>query len=452
VTAFNVLSRDTLPKIKTGNGPEQADPGESLRLIEIIICLHPAAMQGFLGHRWITVDRLVFIKPACGRRICQIHVSHAKRRSAPFMSMTTPESRQQGHEGLSFANLMRDCFVWGVLMVNHRKQIASCTPEAERLLRLRPGQTVNASLSVVPAPLQEIIREVISTNKPLTDRSLVLPQTGREPVVLHVCATPVSSQAGQIEVVVVLNDLTPAQRLEQNMRRLDRLASIGTLSTSMAHEIKNALVAVKTFVGLLLEKSRDDELAQTVGREMSRIDAIVSQMLRFGGPARPVHSPVRVHDVLNHALRMVQHQIDGTLVCLSRRFNASPDAVTGDDYQLEQAFVNLLLNALEAMGSNGTLTVATENVPAEPDAGAPAELRGAHRIRVSVQDTGVGISTENMARLFEPFFTTKQTGTGLGLPICQRIIQEHHGAISVQSEPNKGTTFTVLLPASGQTS
>jgi two-component system nitrogen regulation sensor histidine kinase GlnL len=354
-------------------------------------------------------------------------------------------------EGLSLTGALRDCFVCGVLVVNHRKRITSCTPEAERLLRMRPGQTVNAPLSVVPARLQEIIREVISTNKPATDSSLVVPVAGQESLALHVFATPVSSQAGQIEVVVVLNDMTPARQLEQNMRRLDRLASIGTLSTTMAHEIKNALVAVKTFVDLLLEKNRNDELAQTVGREMSRIDAIVSPMLQFGGPARPVHSPVRVHDVLNQALRMVQHQIDGTLVCLSRRFNASPDAVTGDDYQLEQAFMNLVLNALEAMGSNGTLTVATENVPAEHDAGAPVELRGAHRIRVSVQDTGVGISPENMARLFEPFFTTKQSGTGLGLPICQRIIQEHHGAISVQSDPNKGTTFTVLLPALDQT-
>jgi signal transduction histidine kinase len=249
-------------------------------------------------------------------------------------------------------------------------------------------------------------------------------------------------------VVLVLHDLTSARQIEQHIQQLDRLASLGTLAAGIAHEIKNALVAGKTFVDLLLEKHQDAELVEVVRREMGRIDAIVSRMRNFAGPARPAFSEVRLHETLEHSLRLVQPQFEAKLVSLNRSFLASPDVIHGDDYQLQQAFVNLFLNALEAMGPNGTLSVATDILPPGAMHGKfPAATDVAH-LQLTIKDDGIGISRENMARLFEPFFTTKPNGTGLGLLITQRIIQEHRGAITVQSEPDKGTTFQILFPAS----
>jgi two-component system sensor histidine kinase HydH len=241
-------------------------------------------------------------------------------------------------------------------------------------------------------------------------------------------------------VVVVLNNLTSAPVFEQNMRRLDRLASLGTLSASMAHEIKNGMVAIKTFVDLLLEKGHDTELTEVVNRELQRINAMVTQMLRFAVPKGAAFNTVHVHELLDHSLRLLHHQIAGKLISLQRRYEAQSDTVRGDDVQLQQAFMNLLLNALEAMGSNGVLTVATEITEGE---------NGARLMRIHIQDTGVGIKPENLGRLFEPFFTTKKNGTGLGLAISQRIAHEHHGVIQVQSSLNAGTTFSLSLPASG---
>ena len=126
-------------------------------------------------------------------------------------------------------------------------------------------------------------------------------------------------------------------------------------------------------------------------------------------------------------------------ITLERSLQAATDLIQGDDYELQQAFVNLVLNALEAMGSDGRLTVTTETVG----------TNGAPQIRITFNYTGVGIPPENMARLFEPFFTTKPSGTGLGLAITQRLIQEHQGTISVQSTPSQGTTFEIHLPAAG---
>lgn len=227
---------------------------------------------------------------------------------------------------------------------------------------------------------------------------------------------------------------------EQNMRRLDRLASLGLLSAGMAHEIKNGLVAIKTFIELLLKKGEDRELTRVVERELNRIDWMVGQMLRFAAPGKDEFAPVRVHNLLDHSLRLIEHQLTGKMISLKRNYQAASDAVMGDEYQLQQAFMNLLFNAIEAMGMNGTLTVNTETVE---------EKKGEYRLRIQVHDTGAGIAPENLARLFEPFFTTKKNGTGLGLAICQRIVQEHDGEIRAESELKKGATFMVLLPAGG---
>ena len=225
---------------------------------------------------------------------------------------------------------------------------------------------------------------------------------------------------------------------EQSMRRLDRLASLGMLSAGMAHEIKNSLVAVNTFVGRLLEKGEDPEFSETVRRELRRIDALVSQMLRFAAPGKNEFATVRVHDLLDHSLRLIEHQIKGKFISINRRYTAAPDAVSGDEYQLQQAFMNLIFNAVEAVGMYGVLTVTTEVSEARPHG---------RRVCIHIQDNGMGIPPENLPRLFEPFFTTKKSGTGLGLAICQRIVHEHDGDVTAQSETRKGATFSISLPA-----
>jgi signal transduction histidine kinase len=335
------------------------------------------------------------------------------------------------HQGLSA----------GVIVLGEHRQIQCCTPEAERLLGLPPGQLPGCDLSALPAPIEKLAREAFTTGRAVAPRTLAL-ATGREAPVFRIAAIPFASATGATQVVVTVQDVVVVRRLEQSLHRLDRLASLGTLSASLAHEIRNAFVAVRTFVDLLLENNRDAELAEVVTREMRRIDSIVSQMLKFGAPGRPAFAPVRVHELLDHSLRMLQHQFDSKLIALHRNFAAAHDAIKGDDYQLEQAFVNLFFNALEAMGPNGRLSVATEL--SRPQPAAPPF------VRVTVTDNGIGIPPENMRRLFEPFFTTKQNGTGLGLAITQRIVREHHGDITAASEPGKGTTFHVLLPVHGE--
>jgi signal transduction histidine kinase len=292
---------------------------------------------------------------------------------------------------------------------------------------------LGAPLSSLPASLAGLIRQAARSGRPVLNREISL---GRM-TVLRASILPVKMGAGS-ETVVVLNSLTSKPVFEQNLRRLDRLAGLGTLSASMAHEIKNGMVAIKTFVDLLAQNGQDTELTGIVGRELERINLIVTQMLRFAAPSRAAFATVRVHEVLDHSLRLMQHQISGKLISLQRHYRAEPDTVCGDDAQLQQAFMNLLINALEAMGTNGVLTVATETLQNGGDG---------RQLRINIQDTGVGIAPENLKRMFEPFFTTKKNGTGLGLAISRRIVLEHHGLIRVESDPGKGSRFSLSLPA-----
>jgi len=223
----------------------------------------------------------------------------------------------------------------------------------------------------------------------------------------------------------------------EKMQRLDRLANLGMLSAGMAHEIKNGMVAIRTFVDLLLEKTPDAELGEIVRHELERINAIVTQMLRLAAPSSASFKTVHVHELLDHSLRLLKPQISVKLITVKKNYRAETDAVRGGEAQLQQTFMNLLLNAVEAMGPGGTLAIGTEIAGGED---------GARVLKIKIQDTGVGIAPENLEKLFEPFFTTKKNGTGLGLAICQRVALDHHGVIEVQSETGKGSTFGILLP------
>ena len=229
-----------------------------------------------------------------------------------------------------------------------------------------------------------------------------------------------------------------ANDLQENLRRLDRLANLGLVSAGLAHEIKNGLVAIKTYVELLLEKGEDKEMAGVVRRELKRIDGLATQMLRLSAPKSGAPAKVQIHEVLDHSLRLLEHQMSGRMILLKRDYRATPDTVRGDEAQLQQAFMNLVLNGIEAIGSNGELTVRTEIF---------FGAAGGCGLKIFFEDTGPGITAENLARLFEPFFTTKKNGTGLGLAISRRVAEDHHGTIEVVSEPGRGSTFIVTLAA-----
>ena len=361
------------------------------------------------------------------------------------MLFATASTADAAREPRGLADALRDYLHCGVLLFTPPQTVALLTPETGRMLGL-PGPETPGTLDSLPEPLRALVREAAASARPLAERHLEWKPEGGPRVVLHARATPIPGPLAGSPVLVVLHDAAPLQRLEQALWHLDRLASLGTLSAGMAHEIKNALVAVKTFIDLLLEKDPGSELAGVAKRELCRIEAIVASMLKFSGSAKGAFHPVRLHEFLDHSLRLIGPQIQVKSVSLARSFQAPVDLILANNQELHQALMNLLLNALDAMGADGVLTVATDLAPPEEAADCLRDSPEPARLRVTIQDTGRGIDPEHLPHLFDPFFTTKANGTGLGLAITRRIIQEHRGTIAVQSQPGVGTVFTLLLP------
>ena len=220
--------------------------------------------------------------------------------------------------------------------------------------------------------------------------------------------------------------------VSRNLERLDRLANLGLFSASIAHEIKNGLVAINTFCQVMAEAREHREMAEVARRELKRIDGLVTQMLRLAAPKPPTLAPLEVHGLLEATLGLLQPQLADRMITLRRDYRANPATVIADEAHLQQAFINLLLNALEAMGQGGELTLVTES--------------GQGRLRISIRDTGTGIEPKYFGHIFETFFTTKKQGTGLGLAISRHLVEALQGTIEVQSQVGKGSTFTIVLP------
>lgn len=359
------------------------------------------------------------------------------------MSVEDPDS-------LGFTSALRGCLRCAVISVDAQRKITGYNSTAEKLIHLKASHVLGKSIDLLPAALQKAINDTFSTGTPDQDRHVLLSGKKGENLEVQISTTPVSVETGKTAgVVLVINEISAIKKWESNMRRLDRLHNVGTLSASMAHEVKNAFVAVKTFVDLLLEKNPQAELAEIVRLEMSRIDSILGQMRKFSGPAKPEFTEVRLHLILDKSLQLIQHLLAVKKIHVTRAFSAAFDSVQGDANQLEQAFINLFFNALEAMDTNGRLTVSTRILPSGSKVAGLPQQRNGPFVQVVIQDDGRGILPENMDRLFELFFTTKPDGTGLGLAITRRIIEEHHGAITVESQVNKGATLSMVLPVDG---
>jgi len=228
--------------------------------------------------------------------------------------------------------------------------------------------------------------------------------------------------------------------IEKNLMHSDKLAALGTLASSVTHEIKNPLASVKIFCQLVSLKYEDskfrDKFNNIVPNEIERIENIVDQLLNFAKSSTLEYNKLNVNSIIDNLLDLIQYEAYKYNINISKQFEVDIPLIMADQEQLKQVFMNIILNAIQAMPNGGNLDIWTDsNV-----------IKGTEYVSIIVKDTGVGISEEFMGKVFEPFNTTKPNGTGLGLTIVHRIIKDHNGKIEINSELNKGTTVTVYIP------
>jgi PAS domain S-box-containing protein len=340
----------------------------------------------------------------------------------------------------------------GVIAADVDGRITVFNNEAEQITGSKSADLLEHSIDGLPASIRALVQETLQSGARPENRELIL-DSGEGGLVVRASSSIFHGEQGQmLGVLVVLTDITALKRLELQIRRSDRLASLGTLSAGMAHEIKNPLVSIKTFAQLLPERYQDSDFRETfsnlIGHEIDRIDSLVNQLLRFARPAKPLLKPMHVHTILEKSLQLVGHRLYHKEIKLTRSWNADVDTIRADADQLEQVFLNFFLNAMEAMKPGGEMVVSTEVQPAEEWVTAVTGTNGdVHEVlRITIRDNGEGIRSEDIPHVFDPFFTTKDYGTGLGLSVVHGIIQEHAGQIEVESELSKGTAFHILLP------
>ena len=242
--------------------------------------------------------------------------------------------------------------------------------------------------------------------------------------------------------IVILEDLKEAQANEERLERAERLAAVGELAAAVAHEIRNPLAVLKGAVSLVPRRLDDreflEQFSQVAAAEMDRINGTVESLLRFSRYSQPHMVSTDIRRIAEKACSLISEYGREMGVDVEFTCPAHVPALCGDGDHLTQAILNLLLNGIQAMPAGGTLRVEVNWRP------------GTRYVEIAVADTGPGIAPELRDHVFEMFFTTKESGTGLGLPLVQRIVYSHQGFVEFESETGKGTTFIVRLPVIAQ--
>ncbi|MFB0562715.1 MAG: ATP-binding protein [Candidatus Lokiarchaeia archaeon] len=234
------------------------------------------------------------------------------------------------------------------------------------------------------------------------------------------------------------------REIEKSLHRADKLAALGTLASSIVHEIRNPLVSIKTFTQLATRKFNNRDflnMFQTiVPEELERLENILNQLLNFGRSSQPEFHSINIEEVIDSILSLMNTELSKSNIKVIKLYGKDVPQIVADGEQLKQVFMNIVLNAIQAMPEGGNLRIIT-SLGQEVVVSDTADF-----VTIKFEDTGCGISQENLNNLFSPFFTTKNGGTGLGLSISRRIIEEHKGHIHVESKEGKGTSFTIGLP------
>ena len=340
----------------------------------------------------------------------------------------------------------------GVIILDPRGWALSLNPAAEELTGFSRSQVVGRPIGETfppPAPLASLVAKTVALGRSHGDFDATFTRADGARLFVSAVASLVSDPHGETRgVVLVLRDLSRVRDLEEQVRRSDRLAALGVLAAGVAHEVRNPLVGVRGAAQLLEREPTFPqplrEFTRIIIREVDRLNRIVDGLLAFAA-RRPVEGrPCNVNQVVEEALRLEESGIHAVGVRVTRKYDPELPAVAGDPDRLLQVFLNLIRNGAQAMAGGGDLLVWTRFERLAPQIGGRAAAV------VEIRDRGPGIPPHVQQQLFNPFFTTKDGGTGLGLPISLRIIEEHGGTIEVQTRAGEGSTFRVLLPIPGE--
>ena len=332
----------------------------------------------------------------------------------------------------------------GVMAVDLEDRIESWNSQMEVMFALPRGEALGRSLNAVlpPAFLEEYYR-VRPTQGIHNLYKFRLNTTANESRTTNIAIAPlVSKTFSVIGRLIIVDDITDRIELESQLSQAEKLSSIGLLAAGVAHEVNTPLAVISSYAQMLAKQVHGDDrqsaLLEKITKQTFRASEIVNSLLNFSRTSGTEFTDVDLNRVIKDTLTLLEHQFKTARINVQQELYQDLPVIHGNTGKLQQVFLNLFLNAKDAMSGGGTLTITTGN---------------GHNVQVMVADTGSGIAQEHIHRIYDPFFTTKSKpktgasgGTGLGLSVTYGIIQEHAGKIRVDSTPGRGTTFIMEFP------
>lgn len=348
----------------------------------------------------------------------------------------------------------------GIITVDRQGLLTSLNKSAEKIVGYSPQDTSSLDPSVLSIRLKEILallQQTLTKQERIQHQEIEISKEADGVAFVEVNTSLLRNRKGEIfGAIADIRDITQRKSMEELMVRVDKLTSLGELSAGMAHEIRNPLAGIKTSVQVMEKKistSSGKVLIDGILCEIDRLNKIVTDLLDFSRPSPPVFASVDISIILERALDLVSEKIRKNRIKLTRQYEENLPMVMIDKEQVQQVFINLLLNAIKAMPEGGILTTSLRTVRAQSKVKdkitAPFTFHldlEKDFIEISFKDTGHGIDKENLSKVFNPFFTTDPNGTGLGLSIVHKLLEKNNGYVYLDSMKGKGSNFILLLP------
>jgi len=321
----------------------------------------------------------------------------------------------------------------GVLAVDTNLVITALNREGEKILGVQDAIGVNAS-SVFDYSIVDILNQTKLQKFKYTDIKTVI-KVDDEEKYLKLTVSPLLNILNKIQgLVIVIEDYSNEKYLEAQTARADRLSAVGELASGIAHEIRNPMGIIKTISQTLLKEEDQESMMEGLGiivKEVDRANKVIQTLLNFARPDVNIVEKVNTGALIDEVLIIINKY------AINKKIEIICDIgreiiIMGDKEKLKQVFINILLNSIQSMENGGTIWISTEV--------------GDLGVSISFRDTGTGIEKEDLNKIFNPFFTTKEEGTGLGLSVSNRIIQDHNGYITIDSVVNEGTIVVIYLP------
>jgi two-component system sensor histidine kinase PilS (NtrC family) len=348
----------------------------------------------------------------------------------------------------AFRDLIFESVGSGLVAADPTGRVTAFNRAAESITGVRAGEAVDQPWEAIfgrGVNLEEVQRAVSEGSEPSPRYEFRLRRRDGQEVPVGISFRSLRSGTGAVAGLIgVCQDLSSIKQMEQRMRQADRLAAVGRLSANMAHEIRNPLASISGAVEALSRDLPPDhtrgQLVEIVLRESARLNQIVGDFLEYARPAPMVPLEINMAEILDEVLLLIEHRsLPANLKVIREYGDTLP--TRADPQRFRQAVWNLCLNAVQAMPDGGELRVSARSL----------RDRGG-RLQISIADTGQGIADSDLPHIFEPFFSTKPEGSGIGLALVYRVVEEHGGSIEVRSRIGDGTTFILTLPSPDGTS